>query len=98
MKQSRLTQHLNKVRKELTAKTSGDIAMDVVGSDVSGLSVEASRVFSEDSSHYFLIKGFRQVQDAPNNTEGVDRIEDHEQCSELNNFAISRQNDNDYND
>lgn len=92
MKQSRLTQHLNKVRKELTAKTSGDIAMDVVGSDVSGLSFEASRVFSEDSSHYFLIKGLRQVQDAADNTEGVDRIEGHEQCSELNRF------DNDYND
>lgn len=73
MKQSRLTQHLNKVRKELTAKASGDIAMDVVGSDIQGLTVEASRVLSEDSSHYFLIKGLRQLQDALNKTDDSDR-------------------------
>lgn len=101
MKQSRLTQHLNKVRKELTAKTSGEIAMDVVGSDVAGLSVEASRVFSEDSSHYFLIKGLRQIQDAANKTEVVDsydRTEGQEQCSELNDVMISTQKYNNYDD
>lgn len=101
MKQSRLTQHLNKVRKELTAKSSGEIAMDVVGSDVAGLSVEASRVFSEDSSHYFLIKGLRQFQDAANKTEVVDsyhQTEGQEQCSELNDLMISTQKDNNYDD
>lgn len=72
MKQSRLTRHLNKVRKELTAKASGDIALDVIGSEVQGLTVEASRVLSEDSSHYFLIKGLRQLQDALNKTEDSD--------------------------
>lgn len=75
--------------------------MDVVGSDVAGLSVEASRVFSEDSSHYFLIKGLRRVQDAANKTADVDssdRTEGQEQCSELNNFVISRQTDNNYDD
>ncbi|XP_059159565.1 DNA excision repair protein ERCC-5-like [Physella acuta] len=54
MQQSKLTNRIEEVRKEMATKTAGDVPL---GDDLYGDEVEARRIVSEDSSHYVLIKG-----------------------------------------
>jgi hypothetical protein len=55
LKQSQLSQKIDKVRKELNEQNVGQVA-----EIREGQTVETSRVASEDSSHYVLIKGLSQ--------------------------------------
>ncbi|XP_046566309.1 LOW QUALITY PROTEIN: DNA excision repair protein ERCC-5 homolog [Haliotis rubra] len=64
--QSRLTNHIESVRREMNAQTSADFSQ-AVGSEYLAGEFESRRVVSEDASHYILIKGLskqRQVEQA----------------------------------
>ncbi|XP_071085073.1 DNA excision repair protein ERCC-5-like [Haliotis cracherodii] len=64
--QSRLTNHIESVRREMNAQNTADFSQ-AVGSEYLAGEFESRRVVSEDASHYILIKGLskqRQVEQA----------------------------------
>ncbi|XP_050394306.1 DNA excision repair protein ERCC-5 [Patella vulgata] len=66
MKRSKLSSQIEDVRKQMNARNSGDITASL-GWDIHSDNVITSRVVSEDSSHYILIKGLgkkRQLEEA----------------------------------
>ncbi|KAK6194880.1 hypothetical protein SNE40_000416 [Patella caerulea] len=66
MKRSKLSGQIEDVRKQMNARNSGDITASL-GWDINSENVITSRVVSEDSSHYILIKGLgkkRQLEEA----------------------------------
>ena len=56
LKQSHLSNKIDKVRKEMTDQVSGEITQDL-GEHTIGTEIQAQRILSDDSSHFFLIKG-----------------------------------------
>ncbi|XP_067669415.1 DNA excision repair protein ERCC-5-like [Haliotis asinina] len=69
--QSRLTNHIESVRKEMNAQSSADFSQ-AIGSEYIAGEFESRRVVSEDASHYILIKGLsKQLQ-----VEQASRCED----------------------
>ena len=67
MKQNKLSQHLEQVRKDIRSENTGDLAGEFLKENVQS-EVVTSRVISEDAAHYILVKGLRKV----NNEETAD--------------------------
>ncbi|CAL1527851.1 unnamed protein product, partial [Lymnaea stagnalis] len=88
MKQSKLTNRIEEVRKEMSSKTAGDITYSL-GDDYYGDEVEARRIVSEDAAHYVLIKGLtkrKQEEEAEKyeleNKVKVEKEEDDDEVEE----------------
>lgn len=74
LKQSKLTTELDKVRKDMTNRNSGDIYLEQFGDEFFGEHVETRRVVSEDASHFILIKGLSQKKQK----EHIQHLEDNQ--------------------
>ncbi len=67
MKQSKLTQKIKDVRKDMNLRNVGEIASSLTGEQAAEV-IQSQRVVSEDASHYILIKGLnknKHSKDAP---------------------------------
>lgn len=93
IKQSKLTGKIESIRKEMNARTSGDIAY-ALGDDYYGEVVEARRVVSEEAAHYILIKGLtkrQQIEEANRfSSENRDLVKNENQSNIAKQTFVSK--------
>ncbi|KAK3605617.1 hypothetical protein CHS0354_027283 [Potamilus streckersoni] len=68
LKQSKLSNRLDEVRKELSTRSAGELTQDLE-KDFFSDEVQSSRVVSSDTSHYILIKGLRRKDELKTDEE-----------------------------
>ncbi|KAL3847457.1 hypothetical protein ACJMK2_018363 [Sinanodonta woodiana] len=68
LKQSKLSNRLDEVRKEMSTRSTGELTQDLE-KDFFSDEVQSSRVVSEDTSHYILIKGLRRKDELKTDEE-----------------------------
>ncbi len=61
MKQSKISRHIEKVQKKMNSQASGEVVLSLTGEDQDGLDIISRRLMSEDSGHFVLIKGLKQL-------------------------------------
>lgn len=81
LKQSHLSNKIDKVRKEMTDQVSGEITQDL-GEHTIGTEIQAQRILSDDSSHFILIKGLsnkRKMEELNRIKEEAENEEDQKE-------------------
>lgn len=81
LKQSHLSNKIDKVRKEMTDQVSGEITQDL-GEHTLGTEIQAQRILSDDSSHFILIKGLsnkRKMEEMNRIKEEAENEEDQKE-------------------